>query len=104
MDAEVFVDAVLTAAFQSAPQLGAIGGFVWLVLLLLRRESSSEDRHAAEMARIKAHHEADLKRVKDDLAESDKGLDELNKKYDDERKLRRELEEQLAAAKRGSPT
>ncbi|HEV2778538.1 MAG TPA: hypothetical protein VGX25_03985 [Actinophytocola sp.] len=81
------MDAVLTAALQSLPSLGVMGGVGFVLLLLLRREASTEERHTAELKRITAAHDAELAELKADLA--------------DERRLRRELEAENRDLRRG---
>lgn len=54
------MDAVLVALGQKIPELGVTGALVFVLVLLLRRESATEDRHAAELRRITAAHDAEL--------------------------------------------
>lgn len=94
------MDAVLTAALQSAPQLGIGGIAAWLVVLLLRRESSSEERHTAELKRVNDSHDAELAELRADIAALRKQIDELQLKLDIEREERRKAEDMAAAALR----
>lgn len=94
------MDAVLTAALQSAPQLGIGGVAVWLVVLLLRRESSSEERHTAELKRVNDAHDAELAELRADIAALRKQVDDLQLKLDIEREERRKAEDMAAQALR----
>ena len=96
------MDAVLTAALQSAPQLGIGGVAVWLVVLLLRRESSSEERHTAELKRVNDAHDAELSELRADIAALRKQVDDLQLKLDIEREERRKAEDMAAEALRQS--
>jgi hypothetical protein len=62
------LDAVLTALGQKVPELGVTGALVFVLVLLLRRESSTEDRHAAELKRINEHHDAELEELRTDVS------------------------------------
>ena len=96
------MDAVLTAALQSAPQLGIGGVAVWLVVLLLKRESSSEERHTAELKRVNDAHDAELSELRADIAALRKQVDDLQLKLDIEREERRKAEDMAAQALRHS--
>lgn len=82
------MDAVLTALGQKVPELGVTGALVFVLVLLLRRESSTEDRHAAELARVNAAHDAELKELQADI--------------DRERTARRAAEDELGRLRRGA--
>ncbi|GAA2774146.1 hypothetical protein [Saccharopolyspora taberi] len=96
------MDAVLTAALQSAPQLGIGGVAVWLVVLLLRRESSSEERHTVELKRVNDAHDAELSELRADIAALRKQVDDLQLKLDIEREERRKAEDSAAEVLRRS--
>lgn len=98
------MDAVLAAVVQSLPQLGIGGGLVFVLVLLVRRESSTEQRHSAELARINAAHDAELAEVRADVKELRGEVDRLNSELDTERTKRRAIEDELAAARRGGAT
>jgi hypothetical protein len=53
------VDAILTAVFQASPQLGGLTGLVALVVLLIRREAQTTDRHGTELDRMARIHDAE---------------------------------------------
>lgn len=61
------MDAVLVALGQKVPELGVTGALVFVLVLLLRRESSTEERHAAELSRINASHDAEIKELQIDI-------------------------------------
>jgi Skp family chaperone for outer membrane proteins len=98
------LDAVLTAVVQSLPQTGVAGVLLFVAVLLLRREASTEDRHAAELKRINEAHDAELAEMRADIKELREAQDKLNRVLDEERKLRRQIEDELAAARRGGTT
>ena len=96
------MDAVFTAALQSAPQLGIGGIAAWIVVLLLKRESSSEDRHTIELRRVNDAHDAELAELRADIASLRKQVDDLQLKLDLEREERRKAEDAVAALRRGA--
>lgn len=98
------MDAVLTAVTQSLPQLGIGGIVVWVLLLLLRRESSTEERHSAEIARINKAHDEELAELREDVKQLRSQVDQGHADLDAERKLRRQVEDELAQARRGGAT
>lgn len=98
------MDAVLTAVTQSLPELGIGGIVVWVLLLLLRRESSTEERHAAEIARINRAHDEELAELREDVRHLRAQVDQLNADLDAERSRRREIEDELASARRRGVT
>jgi hypothetical protein len=61
------LDAVLVALGQKVPELGVTGALVFVLVLLLRREAATEERHAAELKRIGAAHDAELAELHTDL-------------------------------------
>jgi Skp family chaperone for outer membrane proteins len=98
------LDAVLTAVMQSLPQVGVASGLVVVMVLLLRRESSTEERHAAELRRINDLHDAELIEMRADIKELRESLDGVNRALDEERARRRQIEDELAVARRGGAT
>lgn len=98
------MDAVLTALGQSLPQLGIGSGILFVLVLLVRRESSTEQRHTAELTRINSAHDAELAEVRADVKELRAEVGRLNSELDTERHKRREIEDELAAARRGGAT
>lgn len=60
------MDAVLLALGQKLPELGVTGALVFVLILLVRRESSTEERHAAQLKRLNASHDEELKRLRAD--------------------------------------
>ena len=63
------VDGLLSALAGTGVELVGVGAFVWLVVLLLRRESSSDTRHTAELTRISELHDAEMAELR---AENDR--------------------------------
>lgn len=80
------MDAVLTAALQSLPPLGIMGGLGWLVVVLFRRESSTEERHTAELNRVNAAHDAELAELRADITRERIARREAQQELDDIRK------------------
>jgi peptidoglycan hydrolase CwlO-like protein len=95
------LDAVLTAVLQSTPQLGIGGVLVVVIVLLLRREVSTEDRHASELRRVNEAHDAELRELRDDIQALRKQIGELQAAIDREREERRRAEDQVAELSRG---
>lgn len=77
------MDVFLQAMLGSLPSLGIYGGFAWVLILLLRREGSAEERHARELDRLRKAHD-------DERAE-------LQRDVDREREARRRAEDELRA-------
>lgn len=61
------MDAVLVALGQKIPELGVTGALVFVLVLLLRREAATEERHAAELKRVNAAHDAELEELRTDV-------------------------------------
>lgn len=76
------MDALLLALGQKIPELGVTGALVFVLVLLLRRESTTEERHAAELKRIAEAHDAEAAERQVDI--------------DRERTARRKAEDELA--------
>lgn len=58
--AESGLDALTAALGGALPELGALTGFVFLVILLLRRETQLDSRHTGELTRISTLHDAEV--------------------------------------------
>lgn len=98
------MDAVLSTLIGSAPQLGGAGVLIWLLVLLIRRETQDRidyrrgladaaARHATELARINTDHDSELSELRKEIAGLRKQLDEVNRKLDAERERRRAAED-----------
>lgn len=61
------MDTFLTAALSALPSLGIYAGFGWVLLLLLRREGSAEERHAKELDRLRKAHDEELEELRTDV-------------------------------------
>lgn len=83
------MDVVLQALLGALPSLGIYGGFAWVLILLLRREGTAEERHARELDRLNRAHDAEL-------AERDQDVKR-------EREARREIENELREYRRTQP-
>lgn len=112
------MDAVITAAIGAAPQLGVGGIFLALLGLLIRRESQDRadyraqlaeqaTRHAAELTRIAAAHDAELAELRAEIQGLRAQLNDMNTKLDAERDRRRAAEDsamgQLGRRQQGDP-
>lgn len=77
------MDVWLQSALGVLPSLGIYGGFGWVLVLLIKREGTSEERHARELDRLRKAH--------------DEELDEKNRDIERERSARRSAEDELRA-------
>ncbi len=77
------MDVFLQALLGALPSLGIYSGFAWVLILLLRREATAEERHAKELDRLRKAH--------------DDELEELRQDVDRERAARRQAEAELRA-------
>lgn len=84
------MDVTFQALLGVLPSLGIYTGFGWVLLLLLRREGTAEERHARELDRLRKAH--------------DDELSEKNRDIERERAARRAAEDELRAHLRsGAP-
>lgn len=108
------MDAILPALFSALPQLTG-GGLAVAILVIVLRSSSSDrvdyraelaaaaGRHADEVKRINADHDAELAELKADVRDLRKQVDDLNAALDLEREQRRRAEDMAAEALRRRP-
>lgn len=54
------MDAVLTAVLGASPQLGGLVGMTVLVVLLIRREVQTSERHTTELERQGRIHDSEM--------------------------------------------
>ena len=94
------MDAVLTSVMSSVPQLGVGGVALAFIVLLLRRESSSQDRFSAEYKRINEAHNAELAELRAEIQSLRERIEDLQLKLDIEREERRKAEDVAAAIRR----
>jgi hypothetical protein len=98
------VDGVITSLVGAAPQLGVAGILLVLLGIVIRWGSQERTdnraqvtdlatRHAAELARINADHDAELGELRKEIAGLRAQLDEVNRKLDAERDRRRAAED-----------
>lgn len=108
------MDAVLTTLIGAAPQLGVGGILLTLLALLMRRESQDRadyrtqiaelsSRHADELRRINESHDAELAELRVEIKGLRVQLDEVNRKLDEERGLRRAAEDSMRPRHRRTP-
>lgn len=90
------MDAVLTAVLQSSGPLAGGVSAVAIIVLLLRRESATEERHTAELTRLRAAHDDELGELRADIKALRKQVDDLQTTIDLERDQRRAAEDKLA--------
>lgn len=98
------MDAVLTAIVQTAPQLGLSGVLVTVIVILVKRETTAESRHTAEVDRITRVHDAELAELRTELAEVRKQVRDLNAALDVESARRREAEDNTSRRPRRGMT
>lgn len=97
------MDAILQAVLSAAPQLGTASGLVIVLVLLVRREVQSSERHLAELARQAKAHDDETAEL---LAENTRlraARDAAEVAIDTERRLRRQAEEQGPGRHRWDP-
>lgn len=81
------MDVFWQSLLGALPSLGIYSGFAWVLILLLRREATSESRHARELDRLRKAH--------------DEELEELHRDVERERKARRAVEDEFREYLRG---
>lgn len=94
------MDTSIDAVLGALPQAGAGGVFLFLLVLMVRRESTAQERFTAEYDRINAAHDAELSELREQLAAMRAQLEEMNQKLDSEREERRRAEDEAAEARR----
>lgn len=98
------MDAVVTTLIGAAPQLGVAGILLALLGLVIRWGSQDRSdnraqmgeltaRHAVELARINADHDAELGELRTEIRGLRVQLEEVNRKLDEERDRRRKAED-----------
>lgn len=112
------MDGVITSLVGAAPQLGVAGILLVLLGIVIRWGSQERTdnraqvgdlatRHAVELARINADHDAELGELRKEIAGLRAQLDEVNRKLDAERDRRRAAEDsamgQLGRHQQGNP-
>lgn len=90
------VDALLGAL----PQAGVGGVVLWLLVLMLKREASAQERFTIEYDRINAAHNEELRELQEQIQALRDKLEELQLKLDLEREERRKAEDAAAEARR----
>lgn len=90
------VDALLGAL----PSAGVGGIVLWLLVLLLKREASSQERFSAEYARINEAHNEELRELRDEISALRAQIDDLQLKLDIEREERRKAQDEAAEYRR----
>lgn len=112
------MDGVITSLLGAAPQLGVAGVLLVLLGIVIRWGSQERTdnraqitdlatRHATELTRINADHDAELGELRKEIAGLRAQLDEVNRKLDAERDRRRAAEDsamgQLGRHQQGNP-
>lgn len=100
------MDALLTAVLDSAPSWGVGGLLLSYVVILIRRESRVDERHAAAIDQLDRLHAASLERLQRDhdaeLAELQSKIRDLRHEVDDlDRALRNARAELLGLPEPG---
>ena len=86
------MDAIIASLTQAAP-VGVGGLLLVLFALLLKRESEASRRHSEEMTRVQKSHDDELAELRAEIKSLRQQVDELQKRLDDERELRRAAED-----------
>lgn len=105
------MEAVTNSLVAAAPQLGVGGILLSLLVYVLRNWSTdrtdyrqglvdAQARYATELSRINAAHDAEIAKLRKDVAELRTRVDYLNEVLDVERGLRRAAEDKAAEAQR----
>lgn len=81
------MDVFWQALLGALPSLGIYSGFAWVLVLLLRREGTAEERWARELDRLRKAHD-------DEMAE-------VHRDVERERAARRTAEDELRSYLRG---
>lgn len=84
----------------SIPTIGGAGILLVIITVLGRLWLTGEKRHSDEIARVNTAHDAELEELRRDIAELRGLVDDLNKRLDEERDLRRKAQDDAAAALR----
>lgn len=101
------MDVIFTTLIGAAPQLGVAGILLIILTLVMRRETQDRTdyrsqltdliaRHATELTRINASHDAELSELRHEIAGLRLQLAEVNLKLDAERDRRRIAEDTAA--------
>lgn len=77
---------------------GGAGILLVIIAILVRLWLTGEKRHSVEITRVNAAHDAELEELRKDIAEFRERLDDLNRRLDEERELRRKAQDDAAAA------
>lgn len=93
------IDAVLGAL----PQAGAGGVFLFMLVLMVRRESSAQERFTAEYDRISRSHDEELAELREQITALREQIENLQRTLDLERDARRRAEDAAAEARREQP-
>ena len=92
------IDALLGAL----PQAGAGGVFLFILFLMVRRESTAQERFTLEYDRINAAHDSELSELREQIVALRAQIDDLQNKLDTEREERRRAEDEAAEARRST--
>lgn len=93
----ISIDAVLSAL----PQTGVGGLVVFVIFLLLRRESGTQTRFNEEYERLRQSYESEMSSMREQIMVLQQKIDDLQAKLDAEREERRRAEDAAAEARRG---
>lgn len=92
------VDALLGAL----PQAGVGGIVLWMLVLLMRRESAAQDRFTAEYARISEAHNEEIRELQEQIQALRMQIEDLQVKLDQEREERRKAQDEAAEYRRST--
>lgn len=99
------MDAILTAVLGASPELGGAGVLLSVLVILVRRETQTTERHSTEIARMaQAHdkemarqagaHDDELAEIRAELTRARAERDSAEQQVDAQRQLRRQAQEQ----------
>lgn len=95
------MDAILTAVLGATPQLGGASVLVVVLVILVRRETQTTERHSAELNRVNLAHDAELAEIRAEVLRLRTSRDSAEQELDRERALRRHAENAAAHAMAG---
>ena len=82
------MDAFWSGVISAVPSLGIYSGFAYVLILLLRRESNSEERHARELDRVRKMHDEELEELRKDIARERTARRQAEQELEDHREHR----------------
>lgn len=94
------MDSILDSVLPTLPSAGLGGVVIWLLVLVIKRESTVQDRFNAEYQRIADSHRSEVAELREQIEALRDRVEALNNKLDEEREERRKAEDETAALRR----